>query len=51
MPLSLWPWAVGGGMVVVVVAALRWEFADFVLDRIGALADWMRGRRSEHDTS
>ena len=50
MPLSPWPWVVSA-VVVVVLAAMRWELADFVLDRIGALAEWMRGRRSQQDNT
>ena len=50
MPLSPWPW-VAGAVVVVALATLRWELADFVLDRVGALVDWMRGRRSEQDST
>ena len=42
---------VAGSVVVVVLAALRWELADFVLDRIGALTEWMRGRPSEQDST
>ena len=41
MYLSLSAWIV----VVVVVAGfatLRWELADFLLDRVGALTDWWR---------
>ena len=52
LAMSLSPWMVaGGGVVVVMLATLRWEFADFVLDRISvsALADWMRGRHSQDD--
>lgn len=45
-------WMVAGSVVVVLLAAaLRWELADFVLDRIGALTDWMRWRRSEQDST
>jgi len=49
MPLSPWPWVVGA-VVVVVLAAMRWELADFVLDRMGALLGWVHGRRSEQDS-
>jgi len=49
MYLSALTWVVVGGVGVVVLAALRWEFTDLVLDRVGALADWIRGRPPERD--
>jgi hypothetical protein len=49
--MSLSPWMVAGGVVVVVLATLRWELADFMLDRIGAFTAWMRGRRLEQDST
>jgi len=51
MSLSLPAWIV----IVVVVAAfatLRWELADFLLDRLGALTDWWRrGGGREQDAT
>lgn len=51
MSPSPWSWVMVGGAVAVVLAMLRWEFADFVLDRIGALTEWMRNRRSREDST
>ena len=45
----MWPWIMVGCGVVAGLGFLRWEFADLVLDRFalldrfGALADWMAG--------
>ena len=42
----LWRWLAGAAVVAAVLAGLRFELVDFLLDRFGALTDWwMRGRR------
>jgi glutathione peroxidase-family protein len=43
MSLSPLTWVVVAGAGIGVLAALRWEFADFVLDRIGRVVDLIRG--------
>jgi hypothetical protein len=38
--------------ILAVLVALRWELADLLLDRFGALAEWWtRGRRPEQDAT
>jgi len=42
----LWRWLAGAAVVAAVLAGLRFELVDFLLDRFGALTDWwMRGCR------
>ena len=50
MPVSLSGWMLVGSVVVVLVG-FRWQLADFLLDRFGALVDWMRGRRPDEDAT
>jgi uncharacterized protein HemY len=47
MYVSLWTWIVVAAVVVAVFASLRWELADFLLDRFGALTEWWTKRRRE----
>ena len=42
MYLSLSTWIVVMVVIVGVLATLRWELADFLLDRLGAFTDWWR---------
>ena len=49
MYLSLSAWIVVEVVVVAALATLRWEVADLMLERFGALMDWLRrGGGSAH---
>ena len=49
MYLSLSAWIVVVVVAVAALATLRWEVADLLLDRFGALMDWLRrGGGSAH---